>query len=226
MKKTVQLFTAALFFLFATVVLAATTTTTPVPAGLTNLLNSIKTMQADFTQSIYDNHGKSVQQTFGNMALQRPGKFRWNVIKPIAQLIIANGSRLWIYDPDLQQLTIRSLTHAAGGTPAVLLSNVDTALEKDFTIKELQSKNTAGWRWFQLIPKKPDNMFESMQIGFQHNQIMAMELTDNLGHVTKIQYQHVKTNIKLAAALFVFKKPANVDVIDDSHQKKSTAHKR
>src|SRR5438105_3435289 len=74
--------------------------------NLANLLDAVKSMQANFTQTVYDNHGKSVQTSYGRMAIERPGKFRWEVTKPIPQLIIANESRLWIYDPDLQQVTI------------------------------------------------------------------------------------------------------------------------
>lgn len=181
------------------------------------LLDSVKTMQASFTQTVYDNHGKVVQKSYGRMSMQRPGKFRWEVTKPIPQLIIANESRLLIYDPDLQQLTIRSLGKATGGTPALLLSHQDKILDKDFAIQPLE-KNVSGWHWFSLIPKQQDSMFASIQMGFTNNQIREMRLQDHLGHMTLIQFTDAKINKTLLASLFNFKPPANVDVIDETRK--------
>jgi outer membrane lipoprotein carrier protein len=81
---------------------------------LSTLLNSLHSMRSDFTQTVYDNHGKAIQKSYGQMALQRPGKFRWEIKKPIPQVIVANDTRLWVYDPDLEQVTIRALHQAAG----------------------------------------------------------------------------------------------------------------
>lgn len=182
---------------------------------LTSLLNGVQSMQANFTQTVYDNHNKAVQKSYGVMAMQRPGKFRWDVKKPIPQLIIANQTKLWIYDPDLEQVTIRSLKKAAGETPALLLSNVGNTLETDFTVTELPAK-TSGSRWFKLTPKKADNMFASVQMAFTNNQINEMDLQDQLGHTTKILYKNIQTNISLAANLFTFKAGSGVDVIDET----------
>lgn len=188
-------------------------------ADLSTLLDAVQSMKANFTQTVYDNRGKAIQKSYGQMAMQRPGKFRWNVTKPIPQLIIANGSKLWIYDPDLQQLTIRSLEKEAGETPALLLSHVGNVLDNDFTVKSLQ-KNMPNWTWFALTPKKSGNMFDSIQMGFLNKQIHEMRLTDNLGHTTVIQYQSIQTNIALPASLFTFKPTAKIDVIDETRKKK------
>src|SRR6516162_4318453 len=110
-------YVCAIFFLL---VLVTTVNADSGSADLSNQLNAIKTLRANFAQTVYDNKGKAVQRSYGHIALQRPGKFRWEVIKPIPQLIIANSQRLWIYDPDLQQVMIRSLHVAAGETPALL----------------------------------------------------------------------------------------------------------
>jgi outer membrane lipoprotein carrier protein len=187
-------------------------------ADLSSLLDSVQSMKANFIQTVYDNRGKAIQKSYGRMAMQRPGKFRWEVTRPIPQLIIANGTKLWIYDPDLQQLTIRSLQKAAGETPALLLSHVDTTLDKDFTVKAIQ-KNMPGWSWYALTPKKPDSMFEAIQMGFMNKQIHELRLTDNLGHTTVIQYQNIQTNINLSASLFTFKPTAKIDVIDETRKK-------
>jgi outer membrane lipoprotein carrier protein len=182
------------------------------------MLNDVRTMQATFKQTVYDNYGKAVQVSYGKMALERPGKFRWDVKKPIPQLIIANQTRLWIYDPDLEQVTVRSLKFAAGETPALLLTHVDNKLENDFNVRTVIGK-PATWTWFKLTPKKSDNLFATIMMGFADNQIKEMRLQDHLGHLTVIQFDKAKINTALAGSLFVFKAPANVDVIDETKQR-------
>ena len=179
------------------------------------LLNSVHTMRANFTQTVYDNRGKASQQSRGRMSLQRPGKFRWEVIKPIPQLIVANQARLWIYDPDLEQVTVRSLKKAAGEMPALLLSDVDTVLTSTYNVKPSQQK-ADGSRSYTLVPKSADNMFASIKLAFMNNQIREMQLEDHLGHVTVVKFQQIETNINLPASSFVFKPPARVDVIDET----------
>jgi outer membrane lipoprotein carrier protein len=183
-------------------------------ADLATLLNSVRTMRADFSQTIVDNHGKAIQQSFGTMALQRPGKFRWEVKKPIPQVIIANQTRIWIYDPDLEQVTIRSLNKTAGESPALLLSNDNAQINNDFSVKSMPA--TAGWNWFSLTPKMADSMFANIQMGFFNNQIREMHLQDHLGHTTQVKFTSAKTNMVLSANLFQFSPPKNVDVIDET----------
>lgn len=189
-------------------------------SDLSTLLNTVKSMQANFTQIIYDGRGKSIQKTYGRMALQRPGRFRWEVTKPIPQLIVASDNRLWIYDRDLQQVTIRSLKNAAGEAPALLLSQVNADLEKKYNIKELSNKKS-GLRWFALTPKDTNRgMLSSTEIGFANNQIREMRLKDNLDHTTSIQFEQIQTNASLPTSFFVFKTPKGVDVIDETRRKK------
>lgn len=117
---------------------------------LSDLLKSVQGMKANFTQTLYDGRGKAKQTSYGNMAMQRPGKFRWEVTKPMPQLIIANQTTLWIFDPDLEQVTIRSLSKASGETPAFLLSD-SSAVDAHYTVKKLIKirQTGAGFRWCQ-----------------------------------------------------------------------------
>lgn len=193
---------------FTSTVMAAET------SELTVLLNGIKTMRAGFTQTVFDNHGKAVMKSNGSMALERPGKFRWEVTKPMPQTIIANAERLWVYDPDLQQVTIRSLKTEAGEAPALLLSHQNAALESDYKIQTLSEKD--GLRWFVLKPKKNDNMFASVKMGFAKNELKEMLLDDQIGHSTRVQFQKIEMNTSLPSSLFVFKAPAGTDVIDET----------
>src|SRR4051794_17750231 len=101
---------------------------------LSLLLANLHSMQADFTQTTYDNYAKPIQQLHGRMALKRPGCFRWEVKNTLAQLIVANGDKLWIYDKDLAQVSIRSLQYDKGEAPALLLSHSNQSLDQDFIV--------------------------------------------------------------------------------------------
>ncbi len=185
---------------------------------LTHLLLNIHTMQANFSQTVKDQSlKKTLQSSQGVVSLQRPGKFRWDVKTPNPQLIIANDSRLWIYDPDLQQVTIRSFSKATGQTPAFLLSDANLSLAKDFNVEQKNAvSQIANQKIFVLTPKDKDNLFAQIKLTFLKNDIREMQLEDHLGHVTTIAFQHVKAGINLPASLFVFTPGDKVDVIDET----------
>lgn len=186
--------------------------------ALTQLLSTIHTMQADFTQTISDSKGKLTEQSVGHMALQRPGKFRWEVTKPVAQLMVANNARLWIYDPELEQVTIRLLNKEIDNTPAMLLSHPDNvAIEKNFKVQTLN--NVASLQWFALLPKNHDSMLAFIKMGFAHGQISEIDLQDHLGHSTVIEFYNVVLNHPLPASLFHFTSPAHTDVIDETRHR-------
>lgn len=188
-------------------------------ADLISLLNGVSSMKANFTQTVTTTRGKVTQKSFGKMTMQRPGKFRWDVVKPIPQLIIANGNKLWIYDPDLEQLTIRGLNQAAGESPALLLSHDNSKLESSYEIQTI-AKNTPDWKWFSLKPKHKGDMFEMIQLGFKQRQIQEMRLQDNLGHTTMIQFQNIQMNSAVAASSFNFQPSAKIDVIDETRKRR------
>jgi outer membrane lipoprotein carrier protein len=183
-----------------------------------SLLNGMKTMKSNFTQTVYDGSGHAIQSSNGQMALDRPGKFRWEVKKPIPQLIIANDKKLWIYDPDLAQVTIKLLNQSAGDTPALLLSHVGAVLSDNYVVTTVTEK-PATLSWFMLKPKNNDNMFQAVEMGFNGNKISEMRLKDHLGHTTAIKFVNATTNTNLPAMLFSFKVPKGVDVIDETKRR-------
>lgn len=187
---------------------------------LNQLLANTQTMRADFTQAIMDKNAKPLQKASGKMALLRPGKFRWEVLTPTAQLVVANGQRLWIYDPDLEQVTIRLISKEMGETPALLLSNTETTLANNFSVREGEDSLT-GMQWFVLTPKNQNSMLATIKLGFAHNRIKAMFLEDHLGHTTVIEFTNVRLNADISSSLFQFKVPANVDVIDETQTQSS-----
>jgi len=212
LKKNFIIFVFLNLFLISRVYAAADNQT------LNNLLNTTHTMRANFTQKILDNYGRTVLTSQGTMALERPGKFRWEVVKPSKQLIIANAAKLWIYDPDLEQVVIRSLKGAAGSSPAFLLTQMNASLENDYIVTQMPNQKSDQQQWFMLKPKVSDDVFESIQIGFIQNQIKTMKLKDNLGHSTIIEFKNSQINSPLSASLFVFHAPAHVDIIHEENK--------
>lgn len=209
-----KLFFTIFTLIVATSAFADTTATTPSGQTLSQLLKSMHSMQANFTQTIKDKKGRTIQKSTGHMDLQRPNQFRWDVRAPNKQLIVTNGKRLWVYDPDLEQVTIRALGKAAGDTPAMLLSDADLQLDKEFVIRPV--KNASSIQWYTLLPKDPSSVIAAMKLGFDKQQIQQMEIQDHLGHTTLIVFNNIKENVPISSALFIFKPPAHIDVIDET----------
>jgi len=207
-KKSLLGFITAWFFVSAAHAESASDT-------LTGYLQNMRSMRADFTQTIIDNKGRALQKSSGEMLLQRPNQFRWDVKTPIRQLIVTNGKRLWIYDPDLEQVTIRGLAKAAGETPAMLLSDPNLSLGKEFDVKAITVASSA-LQWFMLTPKDKSTVISALQLGFANHIIQEMQLSDHLGHTTKITFTHVKLNAPINSSLFSFTPPTHVDVIDET----------
>lgn len=179
---------------------------------LHRFLESTKTVRADFAQIVVAKNGRKPQQLTGVMMFSRPGKFRWQIEKPYSQLLLGDGEKVWIYDPDLRQVTVKKVGAALGGTPAALLAG-DNAFEKNFTLRELGERE--GMEWLEAIPKTQDSGFEKIHLGFAGNDLKAMELFDNFGQTTSLFFARLERNPPLAASLFRFTPPAGADVIGD-----------
>lgn len=174
--------------------------------NLPMLLENLKTYQADFDQIITAKNNQLIQESTGKMALERPGHFRWETLKPNQQLIIADGKFIWIFDKDLQQVTQKKQT---GNTqsPALLLSDSVENLQKRFTISTLDTNH------FKLLPIKKD-LFKSVELFFDsQNKLTHMILNDNLGQITTIQFNHALENQEINTNLFKFHPPKNIDII-------------
>jgi outer membrane lipoprotein carrier protein len=197
----------AVFFL-----LAAQTVSAGAVDKLHRFLESTKTVRADFAQIVVAKNGRKPQQSTGVMMFSRPGKFRWQIEKPYSQLLVGDGEKIWIYDPDLRQVTTKKVGTALGGTPAALLAG-DNTLEKNFALSELGERE--GMEWLEATPKTQDSGFEKIRLGFAGNDLKAMELFDNFGQTTSLLFSHLERNPSLAASLFRFTPPAGADVIGE-----------
>ncbi len=177
---------------------------------LRNFLQHTTTGKARFAQIIVDKNLKQLQQATGTMQFARPGKFRWEYEKPYEQLIVGDGSRLWVYDKDLNQVSVRKLDKALGESPAALLAG-SNEIEKAYNLTNLG--NQEGLDWLEAMPKSKENAFERVRLGFSRNGLEAMELRDQFGQVTVIKFAAVERNPKLSPDLFRFVPPSGADVI-------------
>ena len=179
---------------------------------LHDFLKSTKTLKADFAQSVIAKNGRKPQQSSGVVAIARPGKLRWEIQKPFPQLVVGDGEKIWIHDPELQQVTVRKAGQAIGGSPAALLSG-SNELEKNFTLKEAGEAD--GLAWVEATPKVSDSGFERVRLGFSGSDLRAMELLDSFGQTTLIHFTRLERNPALPAATFKFVPPAGVDVVGE-----------
>ena len=179
---------------------------------LQQFLESTRTVRADFAQTVVAKNGRQAQASSGVMMFSRPDKFRWQIKKPYSQLLVGDGEKIWIHDPDLRQVTVRNAGTAIGGTPAALLAG-DSAIERNFTLREAGDHD--GLEWLEAIPKAQDSGFEKVRLGFADKELRAMELFDSLGQITLLRFVHLERNPPLAPSLFRFVPPANTDVIGE-----------
>lgn len=169
--------------------------------------------QANFTQEVLDQNGKRIQGASGVMQFQRPGKFRWSYQKPYEQLIVGDGAKFWLYDVDLNQVTVRKLDKALGSSPAALLSG-SNEIERGFTLAE--SGNKDGLEWLQATPKGQDSSFNQILMAFNaQSELVVMELNDMFGHKTVLRFSAMQRNPKLSEKQFHFTPPKGADVLSE-----------
>jgi outer membrane lipoprotein carrier protein len=174
---------------------------------------STHSAQANFTQEVRDQNGKRVQSASGVMQFQRPGKFRWTYQKPYEQLIVGDGAKFWMYDTDLNQVTVKKLDAALGSSPAALLSG-SNEIERGFNLKE--DGNQDGIEWLQASAKAQDTSFEKIRMGFNAQaELVAMELNDAFGHKTVLRFFNMQHNPKFSAQQFHFTPPLGADVLGE-----------
>ncbi len=179
---------------------------------LHDFLRNTKTLRAEFAQAVIAKSGRKPQQSSGVVAISRPGKLRWEIQKPYPQLVVGDGEKVWIHDPELQQVTVRKAGQAIGGSPAALLSG-SNELEKNFTLKE--AGEAEGMAWVEATPKANDSGFERVRLGFSGNDLKTMELLDSFGQTTLIRFSRIEKNLALPASTFRFTPPAGADVVGE-----------
>ena len=198
----------ALLLLLAPVVALGASTVEDLKA----LLQQTTTARAHFAQIVRDRDLKTLQQVTGTMQFARPGRFRWEYDKPFEQLIVGDGTRVWLYDKDLNQVTVRRFDRALGSSPAALLAG-SNEIEKDYALKGLPSRD--GLDWLEAVPRTRDTAFERINLGFGRSGLEAMELRDQFGQITVIRFSTIERNARLAPEAFRFTPPKGADVISE-----------
>ena len=177
-------------------------------SALQQFVTEVKSGRASFTQTVTAPDGKRKKTSAGVFEFQRPNQFRFAYAKPAEQLIVADGKEVWVYDPDLQQATVRRMDQALGATPVALLAGGD--LSKDFVLKALPAAN--GLDWVQATPKRNDANLQSLKLGFKGRELSALEILDGFGQQSVMQFSAIEPNAKVPAERFRFAPPPGTDI--------------
>lgn len=200
-------------FLFAAALAAPAFALAGARAEMSAFTQGLKGLDGHFEQRVYDGNGHQTEQSSGGVQLSAPRLFRWETVKPYAQLIVADGDHIWIYDPDLQQVTVRNQSLEEQSSPMMVLID-PTELERQFNVREDARAN--GLDWLLLTPKiAEDAPFLKAQLGFGPQGLARMELYDSLGQHTEIVFSAWARNPVFAAGRFKFTPPKGADVIGD-----------
>jgi len=175
-------------------------------------LRGTQTARADFEQKVFDRERKLVQESKGSFSFLRPGRFRWIYAQPYPQLIVGDGARVWIYDEDLNQVTVRAMAKALGSTPAALLAGA-ADVERAFELADAGSRD--GLEWLEAKPREREAGFERIRLGMGTVGVQAMELTDHFGQTTVLRFSNVVRNPQLDPASFRFVPPKGADVLGE-----------
>ena len=176
-------------------------------------LASLDAAKADFVQDLIDRDGKVTDHAIGTLSLKKPGRFRWDYSEP-KQLIVSDGETLWLYDPELEQATVRKVKDTLSQTPAMLLAG--TAKVTDgFNVSALPADG--GLTWVRLIPKKDDADFKEIRLAFAGGVLKRLEFADKLNQLTRVELVKLERNAKFPDSLFKFVAPPGVDVIGPKH---------
>ena len=182
------------------------------PARLHAFLEQVHSLRADFVQSLYDEESRKLDESSGKVYIARPGRFRWDYTEPYLQEIVGDGEKVWIYDSELEQVTVRPLGDALGDTPVMLLSSVEP-VENSFEVRAVEGPD--GYQWAELTPRGDQVSFTSIRLGFDDETLRVMELTDAFGQLTRLRFAEVERNPDLEPGLFQFTPPEGADVFSN-----------
>lgn len=185
--------------------------TGPARAGLDTFAHGLHALSGNFTQTLSNPSGQS-QQTSGTLVLQAPSQFRWETLAPYKQSIIADGSRVWSYDPGLEQVTVRRQDTEASHNPLAVLTDL-SQVDKDFNITEQGEHD--GLAWLRLTSRAQDPQFDYVDLGFDANGLARMQFRDQLGSTTDIRFSNWQRNPDVPPQDFNFTPPKGTDVVGD-----------
>ncbi len=179
---------------------------------LDKFYHSTQSLQADFEQTISNTRGKVIEKSTGNLVLSRPDKFILEYVEPAEQKYISNGKTIWIYDVELEQVSIKHIDGNIGDSPAMLLSS-NTNIYKHYQVSDVKVGKSDGLSWVQLQAKEPEMTFERVLLAFKGKRLMQMVMHDSFGQITELKFSEIIINKPFANRQFNFVPPEDVDVI-------------
>lgn len=194
----------------ALVATAAHSAEVPPLQRLERFLDRVHSMRADFRQVQLNDQQQRVEESRGRMLFKRPGRFRWDYREPFERAVVADGERLWLYEADLDQVTVRPLGSGLGETPAALLTGGRDILERFEPVVSWYADDMA---WVRLKPRSAESDFDSVAIGFSGERLVQIEINDRLGQRTQVFFSGISVNPRLDDKRFRFEVPPGADVI-------------
>lgn len=179
-------------------------------ARVDRYLAGLQTLRAEFAQQVLDPQGELRERADGTLTLQKPGRFRWDYREPAGQLLVSDGKTLWLYDEELEQVTVRAVSDSLSTTPAMLLAG-QGRVGDSFKVEDLGTAD--GLELVGLVPLRGDTDFRGVRLGLRGGELARMELVDRLGQTTVIDFTGIERNPVLPAGFFTFEPPAGVDVV-------------
>ena len=177
---------------------------------LDRFLAEVKSFHAAFEQQLFDEYGEPLESSRGQVDIARPGRFNWSYEAPYRQRLVSDGKTLWVYDADLEQVTINDVEQGSADSPGRLLGD-DVDVDRSFSVADLPAKD--GVEWLKLTPKSAGQQFNEIELGLRGGTVVAMRLKDNLGQTTEIKFSGIDRNVPIDPKAFSFEPPAGVDVI-------------
>ena len=200
--------------LIATVAALVATRSAPVRAGpvetLREFVQTVRSGQARFTQTVTSPDGKRRKVSQGVFEFQRPNRFRFAYAKPFEQTIVADGQKVWLHDPELNQVSVRRLSQALGATPAALLAG--GSLDEDFELSAQPARD--GLEWVQATPRQRDGTIQTLRVGFRGRDLAALEILDHFGQRSVLEFPDFRANVPVPPGQFRFAPPPGADLIE------------
>lgn len=185
----------------------ATGTSTAAGHDLAERLKPLQAISGKFSQVMKDSEGEVLSESEGSFQVQRPGMLRWETVEPFPQLLVTNGKTLWMFDPDLEQVTISTLTNQLDQTPAVIFSGDPARIEARFEV----SYNKSGG--FSLRPRQTGSQFQQLDLFFEEQTLVSMWILDGFGQETEFSFTAMQTDRMHSPAYFTFDPPEGIDVL-------------
>jgi len=180
---------------------------------LRRFVKDVQSGRGSFTQIVTSPDGKKSRASQGNLEFLRPNRFRFSYSSPTEQLIVGDGRQVWLYDADLNQVTVRPMSAALGATPAALLSG--GSLDQDFSLKAAATTGAGAEaiEWVDATPRQKEGQFQSVRVGFQQGQLAVLEVLDSFGQRSRLNFKQFESKVNLPATRFQFTPPAGADVL-------------